>query len=465
MRSRRFLIAAMVLLIASLASHVVRFGRFTESTIITSYAPASNDPVDYATRAQVWARQGDFASAFEDAYRVPGYPAYLWPFLKLTADPFRSARLFQLGLSALLPVAMLWLGCVIGSTQMGRRALRVFDGQSSNASSAGRSGADADSSFLLGLVAGGLTLVWAPLSYFAPILVPETLSLLCLVLLMGTMAFASTGRGATKAALTIAVLLAVLIYLKPNHVLLLPPILAFMLYRHWSDSMVRKLALMVPVVAGTVALVAPWSWFASASTGMFVPLSTTQGLNLYLGVGIPAPNKAETGLHDTVARQFKLQDAARDAEVTQQAQAISVPESHRFYQSVAVAAWKERPLATAAYGLAKVAHSFGGSCRGMKDFVLGGHSVFVVLGAVWLWRQRVRREWCVFWAVSVVFSAAQAFAFLPNIRFKTVFVDLQATLILAMAVEHWWQMRVAQRSAAGTATPSSSNSSTIRAAA
>ena len=59
--NRRFWISAAVLLCLSSALHVMRFGRFIEPTIITSYAPGANDPIDYATRAETWALRGDFS--------------------------------------------------------------------------------------------------------------------------------------------------------------------------------------------------------------------------------------------------------------------------------------------------------------------------------------------------------------------------------------------------------------------
>ncbi len=415
--TKRIIWAALALFAINLSVHAVRFGWTIDNSIITPYAPGSNDPADYANRAEIWAHYTGFQNAFADGYRVPGYPAYLLPFLSFFDEPYRAARAVQLLLSSTLPSLMLILAALITKR------------------------------LAAGVIAGGLTLAWVPLSYFAPILVPETQSLVCITLLGWCMTLLPECRSKLWWHGTVGALLAVLIYLKPNHVLLIPPFIGFVAYQMRHESWLRRGWASVPACCVAVALVAPWSIFASSQTGMFVPLSTTQGLNLYLGIGMGVPANAETGLHDIVAKRLNLQDQARDEQILAEAAKLSVPESHKFYQAKAKEIWKERPLATATYGLAKVAHSFGASLRGMKDWALLLHTTAVFAATAWLWRRGEHRGWCMFLALSFVFEAAQAFWFLPNIRFKTIFLDLQATIVLALAIESVWRARFSANSA------------------
>lgn len=411
--TKRIVWAAFALFAINFAVHAVRFGWTLDNSIITAYAPGSNDPADYANRAEIWTHYSGFKNAFADGYRVPGYPAYLLPFLSFFQQPYLAARAMQLVLSASLPSLMLVLAVLITKR------------------------------LSAGLIAGGLTLAWVPLSYFAPILVPETQSLVCITLLCCCMARLPKTNAAVWWQIAVGSLLALLIYLKPNHVLLIPPLVGFVVYQLHRESWRHRLSACAPACAIAVLLVSPWSLFVSSQTGMFVPLSTTQGLNLYLGVGLGIPANAEAGLHDIVAKKLNLQDPTRDAQITAQAAKLSVPESHRFYQATAKEIWKERPLETTAYALAKVAHSFGGSLRGTKDWALMLHTAAVLVAAGWLWRRKEHRGWCVFLALSLAFEGAQAFWFLANIRFKTIFVDLQATIVLALAIESVWRARVA----------------------
>lgn len=75
-------------------------GKYLDNSLISPYAPTVVDAADYVTRAQIWETEG-FATAFGDAYRMPGYSLIIMYFVVPSSPHFvvRLVQVFGLALS------------------------------------------------------------------------------------------------------------------------------------------------------------------------------------------------------------------------------------------------------------------------------------------------------------------------------------------------------------------------------
>ncbi len=394
-----WLLVALGLLAANLALQLALGRAGYDNQPVNAYRPTSSDALVYVGQA-AQAAAGEFRAAFAGGFRPPGYPLFLAACLGLFARPWLAARLLQAALSALIvPLAFATLAGALG------RPARALAG-------------------------AALVALWLPLYYFAPVLTAESVSLFVLAVALWLMARAARGGGRGWLATGgLAATAAALVYLKPNHVFLALPAAVFL-----GASGARGRA--AAFAGGLALLLLPWTAFISAANGRFIPLSTTSGINLYLGTGIDPAAGDGGGLPGTVAARLGLADAERAAAIGARAAALGPAAQDALYSAEAAARWRARFPATALYGLSKAAHAFGFSLRGGSDLVQVGLLGAALAASVGLWRGG-RRPWALFlWAVIAV-TALQAFLFLSNQRFKVVLFDLPALLVIGLAAGEW----------------------------
>jgi len=364
-------------------------------------SPSSTDTRDYLERARILAGKdvpaasngsvrgftSAFATAFADGYRTPGYPLFLAAFQGLP-QPLKAARVLQTTLSALTILAAFL-------------ALRNAFRDSGWPTLAGAAGVAA----------------WLPLHHYAPILLAETCSIFVFSLLLWVL---SRGPGRGRAVLA-ALLTALLVFLKPNHFILLLPVGVFLGMngpsrgaRAESKRGARREPAVFVLLA--LALILPWSAFVSLKAGRPVLLTTASDTNLMLGTGVMQEAKDAGTLPYRFASRWIPEAAA-------------APE----------AIWKTHPLRTSLYGVTKVLHGFGFSLRGPRDLLLA----FFTLAALFF-SARVERNWRIFFWILLAVTAFQLFLYLPNQRLKTVLFDLPALLILTMGLRGF--VKASQRS-------------------
>jgi len=366
----------------SLALQVLLFGHGFTNQPLNSVSPDSGDALDYTRLGEQLAAGESFRTLFGDGYRLPGYPLFLALFMVVFPEPLLAVRVAQAVLCAAVPAV----------------AILTLPGPA-------------------GIVAAGLVAIWVPFHYFSTLLLAESCSLVVLSLFIG--ALLSEGASLTRGrAVTAAVLLALLIYLKPNHLLLLLPGAVVLLYQRPVRPAAGALARCVGVL---VAVMLPWSLFISREAGRFVPLSTTQGLNLYLGTSL----------------ELRAGDEATILERPQRNPAAVAAWSGEL-GARAVGIMRDHPQESLLHGFAKTLHAFGFSLRGARDIGLMIFTLLVLSGSVALWRRREHRSLCLLvWSCGLV-AAAQAFLFLPNQRFKTVLFDYPALLLCGCLGQMIW---------------------------
>jgi hypothetical protein len=374
--------------------------------ISTGYLKPYTDGEDYMGRAYELARGEGFTAAFRDGIRMPGYPALLALFAGLLDKPVRAVRMAQVVLSS----AVILLAWLLLSSLLRSRAKALF--------------------------CAGVFAVWAPFYYFSPVLYAETASIFLIGLFCYALALFDPGRSPWT-SVPAAITAAALVYLKPNHILLVPVLLVFLVYvsRRGGARRRAKIAL-IPVVV-VICLLAPWSIFVSRCQDSFVPLTTHGGWNLYLGTGGGLANTkpwARGSLPTRAWNSLNLKDLEHPEGAYGRYPAEMRARADRDFRTRALERWKRRPLALTAYGAAKMLHVAGFSFRRPRDVIVMLHFIGSLILSVYLWKRRRWREWALLlWMIAIVVMA-QAFLFLPELRFKTVLFDFPALVVSMLGI-------------------------------
>jgi hypothetical protein len=280
---------------------------------------------------------------------------------------------------------------------------------------------------LLGSLAFAL---WLPFFYFSPILSAESLSMFFVAALCYQMA--RHDQASSRLHVLSMVVLAVLVYLKPNHALLFLPFAAVLEYRRGGGG--KGVTILGPLFV-LVVLMLPWTIWVSTKNGMVIPLSATSGYNMYIGTGVTFDEDgAANDLPAGSAATNKLGDPALNMVVGEETQGMTAAQQNRYLQKTALGIWLKRPGGTISYGVAKTLHAFGFSFRHARDSLLVVQFVTSLLFSLYLWKRRRYREWCVFFWGVVLVAAFQAFVFLPDQRLKTVVFDFPAIIIAVLGV-------------------------------
>ena len=369
---------------------------------VNIYNPTSYDAFSYVKKAKLVAKHGDFVSAFKDGYRLPGYPLFLSIFYHFSDRPLLVARYAQIVLSA-LTILFSYLALV-----------NIFRSR------------------LKAIIGASVITLWLPFYYFSPILYAEICSIFLFALFFLTLSNL-THEKPTFAIYTLPILLALLVYLKPNHIFLFVPLLAFLLFK--IDGLTLRHLFAVSVLF--IIMLIPWTAFVSVMNDNIIPLSTTSGINLYSGTGVNTDQEDQSAMGSVsliTARKLGLRDEHIIGQTQRDIQSMTVAEKNTYLTNVAKIIWISRPIKTTLYGLGKIFHGFGFSFRDFRDVILVMLFISSIAFSIYLWASHSHREWCVFfWAILFV-ASLQMFIFLPNQRFVTVIFHLPAMMMIIIGV-------------------------------
>jgi hypothetical protein len=394
-------IVVSVIIALNVTAQLVFFRHTLNEGAVTGFLPVYTDSEDYMQRAEGLAGGDGFGEVFCDGLRMPGYPVFLSLFIKVFEKPAAAVRIAQMLLSSSL-ILMCWL----------------------TISSLTRSVA-------AGLAGALLCSLWLPFYYFSPVLYAENVC----IALVGILVLALSGfdlKHPVRSLIIPSVLTALLIYMKPNHILLLPAFMALPVGMAAEKGLIPGARFLVVPALIVMILLAPWTLFVSRCQHSPVMLTTHGGWNLFLGSG-------GGRLYSSAEQQGSLPTRAwhylglRDAEDSNAAY-VAIPssmraEADRAYRNKALERWKRQPLKLTAFGASKILHVFGFSLRGPRDLIVMLHFLISIGFSILLWKRRKWREWSMLlWAITIII-AAQSFIFLGELRFKTGLFDFPALVV------------------------------------
>lgn len=397
--------AVMLFALNMLVQTIVFRDTFGEG-INTDYLKPYTDGEDYMGRAYKLARGEGFAAALSNGVRMPGYPVFLSPFAALLERPARAVRIVQVVLSS----AVILLAWLLLSSLMRSRGKALW--------------------------CAAVFALWIPFYYFSPVLYAETASIFLVGLFCYSLARFDPERP-MRTSLPPAIITAALVYLKPNHILLVPVLFLFLVYVSRRKGIPHGAKLMLIPVVVVILLLAPWSVFVSRCQHSFVPLTTHGGWNLYLGSGGSLAHTApwaEGSLTTRAWKRLHLKDAGASENVYARYPRGMRAQADRYFRARGLERWRRRPLALTAYGAAKILHSFGFSFRGPRDLIVMLHFIGSMAFSVYLWKRRRWKEWALLlWMITIVITA-QSFFFLSELRFKTVLFDFPALVVSVLGI-------------------------------
>jgi hypothetical protein len=365
--------------IFSLIVQMIFIGKYLDNSIISTYAPTAVDAADYADRAETWKRNG-FEAAFSDAFRMPGYPFFI--FIASYFFPnhaFLALKIFQMFGLALSATMIKVLLEKIVSTKFSLLATVFF--------------------------------IFLPIWHFTPILLAESLTATIftgLILVLSEI----TERGATKKQIfMISALIAALTYLKPNNSLMMIPVLVFLCLKVNHNAMRSTLY----ITALFALLMVPWIGFASKSNPGFYGLATNSGVNLYIGTGMTV------GYDGSVLSKAAIKwgvDPKNNPDDVVDLPKISSPlQTNQIYQVKAIQIWKERPYQVSLYGLEKILIAFGINANSYQGYLLGIFHLSGLIAGITLLRFPMYRIWGIVLLSTFLVLAAQAAIFQADRRF------------------------------------------------
>lgn len=387
MKFKHYLLILFFAVILHFVVQSIYFSKYLDNQVLNNFAPLSVDANGYVEKAANFLK-ADFKTAFSNLYRMPGYPLFLAIFMFLfPVKSLVAARYVQVLLSSLMLIpAFLIIYRLTGSEKKA----------------------------ILGILPFAL---WPPFYYFSPILLAETTSMFVLSLLFLTFSFLNK-ENSIIVALISATLLAISVYLKPNHLILLVLFFVFYFVSLGKELRLRLLIKNYIVFLITLGmLIVPWTIFATVTSNSFTVLSNIKSFVMYVGTG--ADQRANNDfIHEKISRYYGL-DKVKD------------PEQSAFN------VFAKRPFQVIAYDIGKVLHNFGFSLARTRDFVLAFYTIIAIAASIFLWRRNKYRNWCIlFWTITSI-AVLQTFFFLAEQRFKVVLFDWLGMLMVVLALSEF----------------------------
>jgi Dolichyl-phosphate-mannose-protein mannosyltransferase len=380
-KSRSAYLSIGLLMIFNLGLQLILFKQGFDNQVFNQHSITSTDSLNYTGIAQKLLTNG-FTAAFREGYRLPGYPAFLAFFSKYFDQPWLAARYVQAILcSCLIPLSYLTFRSLLKSHRIALGGAILFA-------------------------------LWVPFYHFSPILYAEALSLFFVGLLVYSLT--KVDRDRLLSILTPAFIIALLTYIRPNHLLLLVPYAGF-LWVHCAgiriDRRMTKLALSILFFA---MVIMPWSTWLSWQNQALMPLSTTQGSTLYLSTAEGSQ--------------------ASQSEIYQLEKTIGEKQANQYYEQLTQKSWATQADKNIQYGFEKVLRTFGFWNRRGIDFLMAAQFVLALGLSFLLWQRKLHLPWITFFWGCVFITALQSFIFHEGFRFKLILFDLPAMVIIYLGM-------------------------------
>ncbi len=401
--------ATCLLVFFDIALQLILIGKHLDNSIMSAYAPTAVDASEYSELTEIWKAEG-FYAAFSDLWRMPGYPALIM-IMKLIfpSFPFLAMRILQL-LALAISVAMI----KIILDRKVRPSVSIF-----------------------------LTVMYIllPLWHFVPVLIAESLTSFFFVCLLYVLASIKSKRLTPNQIIQIAALIAIETYLKPNLIYLILPVAIFLMFKLGSN-----LKIVLPSLILVVAIfLSPWLIFAKSAQPGFRGLTTTFGVNTYIGTGMFL-NYDGSVLAKSAVR-WRVDPNNNPGDVFGFDPLLTRVEQNTMLTAKSIQIWKERPLREIAFGFNKVLIAFGLLSNSAIHHILGLLSLFSIVSALALVKARFSQPWGWLLLSTSSILALQAFFLQADRRFvfpilfplSVIVLGLMIERILCMKVQDWAQ--------------------------
>lgn len=401
--------ATCLLVLFDIALQLIIIGKHLDNSIMSAYAPTSIDALEYSELAEIWKTEG-FYAAFSDLWRMPGYPALILIMtLLFPSFPFLAMRILHL-LALAISVAMI----KIILDRKVRPGVSIF-----------------------------LTIIYIflPLWHFVPVLIAESLTSFFFVCLLYVLASIKSKKLSPYQIIQIATLIAIETYLKPNLIYLVFPVSFFLMFKLGS-----KLKITLPsLVLVVVIFLIPWLIFAKSAQPGFRGLTTTFGVNTYIGTGMFL-NYDGSVLAKSAIR-WRVDPNSNPGDVFVFNPLLTRVEQNTMLTSKSIQIWKDRPLREIAFGFNKVLIAFGLLSNSVIHHILGLLSLLSVVSALVLVKARFSHPWGWLLLSTSSILALQSFFLQADRRFvfpilfplSVIVIGLMIERILYMKVRDWAQ--------------------------
>lgn len=378
----------------SMLLQMIILGKHLTNTVLSSFSPSAVDAVDYLERARIWSTIG-FSAAFEDLWRMPGYPAVIVMMQALFPSfPFLALRLLQM-LAIAISVGLMKLTL---DRLVSRNLSLIFS---------------AFFSFL-------------PIWYFSPVLLPESLTTLTLTSILYCLSTIKSNSVKPLQILLISLLLALSVYLRSNLIFFVFPIIIFLFFKIQA----RKIELISIFVALVFVFLSPWLIFTKTQHSGFIGLTSNFGINAYIGTGMVL--NYDGGILAGSAMRWGVDPKSHQNDLIDLDPPLPRVEQSKILTEKAIGIWRERPLKQIGYGVDKflIAFSLKGNSIAswfLAVFVLSSFfSSFRVMG------EQHSRSWGGLYLTTILLLATQAFFLQADRRY--VFPTLMPLALVCLAL-------------------------------
>ena len=371
--------STLTVIVGSIVFQLLVLGRYLDNSVLGIYAPEALDANGYTERAALWRLEG-FDAAFGDAFRMPGYPFLIMVFEFLFPNhPYLFLRLFQL----------IAVSISVGIIKFTIQKIMGF------------------------WVAIGLSVLYAvlPVWHFVPTLIAESISSVLVVAIVSSLLLWDFKKYQVKPIIIVGILVSIAIYLKPNHIILLPIVISYFLVA----PVKKRLQASVGVSAIVGILLLPWLMYVNLENPSLRSLTSTSGVNLYVGTGMILDYN-DGALADSAIR-WRVDPKSNSGDILNFTETQGWVEKNQIYTEKATEIWAERPYRVFRFGTEKVLIAFGIKSNSLFEFSYGFYNLMTLLIAVRLLFLRKFRGIAVATLLTILLLGIQAFIFQADRRF------------------------------------------------
>ena len=385
----------------SLLLQFVLIGKHLDNSIMSAYMPTANDAQDYVERARLWQSDG-FTEAFNDAYRLPGYPFIVLAMQVLVPSyPYLGVRLLQLIIVA-ISAAMI----KVTIERFVPRWAAIF---------------------------AALVYIMLPIWHFVPVLLAESLTSFIVVAIIFVLRSIDESGIGRRTLINLSILIAAGVYLKPNNLLLLFLVCGFL----FAEVKVNSIRAISTILLGVICLLSPWVYFANYSQPGFYGLTTNSGANLYVGTGMILAY--DDGVLSESAMKWKVDPRNNPKDLVVLAPTLSPAKQNSELTKKSIEIWKKRPLQQIGYGFDKTLIAFGVKSNSLFDLVFGVFSILALISGIALLRIRKFCAWGIVLILAFASLALQATFFQADRRFVIPVLFPFATVCLGLTLGRFSQ--------------------------